>query len=33
VLQGYLLGRPMPADDFACRAPLTRTEPEIASVL
>jgi EAL domain-containing protein (putative c-di-GMP-specific phosphodiesterase class I) len=33
VLQGYLLGRPMPADDFARRAPLTRTEPEIASIV
>jgi diguanylate cyclase (GGDEF)-like protein len=32
VLQGYLLGRPMPADDFARRAPLTRAEPEIASI-
>ncbi len=33
VLQGYLLGRPMPADDFARRAPLTRAEPEIAGIL
>ncbi|MFN0184486.1 MAG: putative bifunctional diguanylate cyclase/phosphodiesterase [Aquabacterium sp.] len=32
VLQGYLLGRPMPPDDFAARAPRTRTELELASV-